>query len=165
MSEGIIPQAFESTQAYLSAASTRTARKAAEAWTSAWSQSDPSVWLSVYSEQATYTDYAFFFRRRGHAGLHEHFNIWRSAHPDFRIETSEIWPPIKVSEGKLKCSIRTRNIGTFVHDLPTIKATGAPFNFYAVVDLVFDEESGLIDSVDEWYHKEFFREEVVERDF
>lgn len=64
----------------------------------------------------------------------------------------------------VKCSIRTRNIGTFTNDLPSLKASGKKFNFYAVVDLVVRMEDGLIVRVDEWYHRQIDADTLVERD-
>ena len=150
-------------------------RTACKKWTDAWSQTDPSVWLSVYADDATYTDYAFNFIRRGKKGLDEHFKIWRHAHPDFRADILEAWPGIELNEATLgehllsdkptlvKYSVRTSNKGTFTNDLPTLKASGKEFNFCAVVDIVVRVEDGLIVRVDEWYHRQFDAK-IIERD-
>ena len=45
-----------------------------------------------------------------------------------------------------------------------MKANGKAFDFYAVVDLVVNEQDGLIVSVDEWYHRQFDYEKLFERD-
>ena len=63
-----------------------------------------------------------------------------------------------------KYSIRTSNEGTFVKDLPSIKASGKDFKFYAVVDLSVRVEDGLITNVDECYHRQFDAPALVERD-
>ena len=133
-------------------------------WTSAWSQTDPSIWTSIYTPEATYTDYAFGFIRCGKAGLEDHFKIWRTAHPDFRVSIVEAWPGLDLGEGLVKYSVRTMNVGTFTNDLPTIKASGKTFEFYAAVDLVVRVEDGLIVRVDEWYHRQFDAPALVERD-
>ena len=133
-------------------------------WTTAWSQTDPAVWLDVYAGEATYTDYAFGFIRRGKAGLAEHFKLWRTAHPDFRATVVEAWPGLNLGGGFVKYSIRTRNVGTFTNDLPSLKASGREFEFYAVVDFVVRLEDGLIVKVEEWYHRQFDTPALVERD-
>lgn len=132
-------------------------------WAAAWSQTDPAEWLNIYAEDATYTDYAFGFIRRGKAGLKDHFDIWRKAHPDFKMSVVEVWPAIELGDGLVKESIRTKNVGTFTNDLPRMKASGKEFEFYAVVDLVIRLEDSLIVKVEEWYHRQFDAE-FVERD-
>jgi hypothetical protein len=52
-------------------------------------------------------------------------------------------------------SIRTINRGTFLVDLPSRKASGKKFTFSGVVDFIIDEESGLIELLNEWYTSEF----------
>jgi hypothetical protein len=64
----------------------------------------------------------------------------------------------------MKCSIRTHNLGTFTNDLPSAKASGKEFDFYAVVDLIWDEKTGLIEHVDEWYTRQFDTAEPLKRD-
>ena len=117
-----------------------------------------------YTAEATYNDYAFGFTRRGRAGLEDHFNLWRTAHPDFRATVVEAWPGLHVGDGLVKYSVRTRNVGTFTNDLPSMKASGRNFDFIAVVDLVIRLENGLIEKVDEWYHRQFDSPALVERD-
>ena len=68
-----------------------------------------------------------------------------------------------MEDGLVKYSFRTSNIGTFTNDLPSMKASGKRFDFYAVVDLVVRQEDGLIVKVDEWYHRQFDAS-VIERD-
>ena len=133
-------------------------------WAAAWSQSDPINWANIYAEDATYTDYAFGFIRRGKAGLKDHFNIWRKAHPDFEMIVLEVWPAIDMDDGHMKTSIRTKNVGTFTKDLPSMKASGRKFEFYAVVDLVFRNGDGLVVKVEEWYHRQFDGPALIERD-
>ncbi len=57
--------------------------------------------------------------------------------------------------GKRRCSFRTINRGTFLYDLPNKKASGKYFSFRGSVDFVIDEESGLIEEVNEWYSWNF----------
>ncbi|KAK3657511.1 hypothetical protein LTR56_002285 [Elasticomyces elasticus] len=133
-------------------------------WAAAWSQTSPQIWTSLYTPSATYTDYAFGFIRRGHAGLKSHFEIWRTAHPDFLMTVTEAWPGIDLGDGLVKYSIRTSNQGTFTNDLPTLKASGKKFDFYAVVDLVVRSEDGLVVKVEEWYHRQIDYEKLLERD-
>ncbi len=48
-------------------------------------------------------------------------------------------------------------------DLPSKKASGRKWEFYAVVDLVVSG-NGKIEEVEEWYCREFDAEKLVERD-
>ena len=139
------------------------AHAAGTIWTSAWSQTNVSKWTSIYTPDATYADYAFGFIRRGKAGLEQHFDIWRTAHADFMMKIHEAYPGIDLGGGRVKYNIRTSNKGTFTKDLPVMKASRKKFNFYAVVDLVVNK-AGLIVSVDEWYHRQFDYETLLERD-
>lgn len=67
----------------------------------------------------------------------------------------ETWPVIDLGDGRTKHSIRTKNVGTFVEDLPSVRATGRRWEFYAVVDLVVEERGGRVVGVEEWYHRDF----------
>ena len=158
--------------------STARAREIGNKWAAAWSQKDSSIWTSIYANEATYTDYAFGFIRRGKRGLEEHFHLWRTANPDFQMDVLEAFPGVETNEstleehlfsesggsGSLKFTIRTRNTGTFMNDLPTLKASGKKFSFYAVVDIVVRAEDGLIVKVEEWYHRQFDSPALIERD-
>ena len=53
--------------------------------------------------------------------------------------------------------MRTKNMGTFVNDLPRKKASGKPWVFRACVDLVVNLKDGLIEDVEEWYAHNFER--------
>lgn len=46
-------------------------------------------------------------------------------------------------------------------DLPTKKASGAPFAFVGVVDLLINVQEGVIDEVEEWYGFNFERVKSV----
>lgn len=50
-----------------------------------------------------------------------------------------------------------------MNDLPSLKATGKKFDFYAVVDIVVREADGLIVEIEEWYHRQFDAA-IIERD-
>lgn len=137
-------------------------REIGNKWAAAWSQVETTVWTDLYADDATYTDYAFGFIRRGKEGLRQHFNIWRKSNPDFRMEVIEAYPGFVFRRSSLaepgkpnlmKCSIRTKNTGTFTNGLPIMKASGKPFEFYAVVDFVVRVDNGKIVAVEEWYHK------------
>jgi hypothetical protein len=45
-----------------------------------------------------------------------------------------------------------------------VPASGKKFNFYAVVDIVWDDTSGLIENIDEWYNRQFDAEKLMEVD-
>ena len=125
-------------------------------WAEAWSSPDPyTSWLALYAPTATYTDHAFFIRRTGIPILKRHINIWRTSIPDFTMEIERVYDNLKAPDGKRRCSTRTINRGTFLHDLVSKKASGKNFSFRGVVDFVIDEESGLIEEVNEWYSWKF----------
>lgn len=130
-------------------------------WASAWSGDSISAWQALYSPTAIYTDHAFQIVRQGRETLGLHWNIWRTAIPDFQLTIAETFPAENLSDGKVRYSIRTNNSGTFVKDLPSRKARGRKFHFRAVVDLVVNAE-GLIESVEEWYCSNFDEKESVE---
>ena len=67
------------------------------------------------------------------------------------MEVLSWWPEEKLPDDRVRISFRTINTGTFVKDLPTKKASGAPFAFLGVVDLVINVHDGVIDDVNEWY--------------
>lgn len=135
----------------------------AHRWTAAWSTPpDEAAWLSLYHPTAVYIDHAFQIRRAGTSMLARHFHIWRTSMPDFVTEVTHLTTESPTSstqpvlpEGKYRCSFRTLNSGTFLHDLPSRKATGKKFSFQAVVDLIVREEDGLIEEVNEYYTSTF----------
>ena len=124
-------------------------------WAAAWSQTDSAVWKAIYAPNAIYTDYAFMCRRRGKAGMEDHFNIWRKSNSDFKCEVLSAGPGVELPDGKVKYSTRTSNKGTFVNDLPRMKATQKKFDFTAVVDITVRAEDGLIEDIEEWYCRQF----------
>ena len=141
---------------------TSKAQNVARQWVSNWNQRDPSVFASAFKPTTgVYTDHAFMIHRSGHATLAKHFSIWIAAHPDFEMQIVRMDPEVSVTtqdKGKWKrVSIRTVNRGTFQNDLPRREASGKKFEFMGVVDLVIDEEDGLVGKVDEWYTWEFDR--------
>lgn len=124
-------------------------------WAAAWSQTDPAVWTAIYTPDATYTDYAFNVRRKTHAGMEKHFNMWRTANPDFECKVLSAWPGVELSDGRVKYSVRTSNKGTFTNTVPPrLIASGKQFDFYAVIDIVVRED-GLIEAIEEWYCRQF----------
>jgi len=139
--------------------STAQSESIAHRWAAGWASLDPHPsWLSLYAPRATYIDHAFFIRRTGLSILKRHFNIWKTAIPDFTMEIEHLYNDCSqegLPAGMRKCSLRTINRGTFLHDLPSKKASSKNFSFRGVVDLVIDEESGLIEEVNEWYSWNF----------
>lgn len=128
-------------------------------WAEAWS-GNPSdenavrIWENLYSLKAVYTDHAFQIIRQGRQTLGRHWEIWRTANPDFVLTIAQSMPVETLADGRTRYSIRTHNSGTFTGEFPRHKASGKKFYFRAVVDLVVNQE-GLIDSVEEWYCPNF----------
>ncbi|KAJ4191689.1 hypothetical protein NW759_016672 [Fusarium solani] len=124
-------------------------------WTEGWSASDQSDWIKLHTQDVSYTDHAFQICRKGHEGLKSHAGIWKGSLPDFNIEAETIWLEETLAGGKTRLVFKTANKGTFVNDLPAIKATGEPFWFPGVVELIVRNEDGLIEEIDEWYTFKF----------
>ncbi len=71
------------------------------------------------------------------------------------MEIDDVWPGQKLGNGRYRYSIRTSNTGTFVNDLKAWKATGKKIWFLGVVDFVVNEETELIEELNEWYTARF----------
>lgn len=126
-----------------------------EKWVEAWStypadDAASFAWQNLYSDKARYTDHAFQIVREGPQTLRQHFRIWRTAMPDFKMEIAEAFPEETLSDGRKRYSIRTHNTGTFTGTFPRREPSGKKFYFRGVVDLVVGQD-GLIDDVEEWY--------------
>ena len=137
------------------ASTSTTTQDIVDKWVARWSGEDASPWVSLYSTRAKYTDHAFLIVRIGRETLKQHWEIWHASIPDFVMEATSIWPEESLPDGKTRVTLRTKNSGTLLHDLPSKKASGKPFSFAGVVDLVIDKKSGLIEKVDEWYSYKF----------
>jgi hypothetical protein len=138
----------------------------ANRWAEAWSAKESSAWLSTYSPRAKYIDHAFQIVRIGtDSVLPSHWKIWRTAIPDFVMTVTCVYPPVQLGNGKAKVIFRTDNKGTLENDLPRKKATGKPFLFKGVVELVVDEASGLIEELEEWYSGSFELARTVQDDY
>ena len=101
-----------------------------------------------------YIDHGFFIRRKGIPILKRHFELWKTSVPDFVMEVESKLPATS-KDGKRFCSFRTINKGTFLNDLVVKKASGEKFLFRGAVDLIIDEETGLIETLNEWYSWKF----------
>lgn len=102
-----------------------------------------------------YTDHAFQISRTGHKGIKSHTEIWKGSLPDFAVKEEHIWLEETLPGDKTRLVFRTVNTGTFVNDLPEIKATGRPFWFPGVVELIVRNQGGLIETIEEWYTFKF----------
>ncbi|RSL47663.1 hypothetical protein CEP54_013284 [Fusarium duplospermum] len=120
-------------------------------WTGGWSVSDQSDWVKLHTQDVVYTDHAFQMSRTDHDGLKSHTEIWKGSIPDFVVKEEHIWLEESLSGNKSRLLFKTVNTGTFVNDLPGIKATGRPFWFPGVVELIVHNEDELIEKIEEWY--------------
>jgi hypothetical protein len=118
-----------------------------------WSSTDSTPFLKLFSdaEDVTLTDHgAQIVVPRSH--LHGHHQNWRHCHADFEVKVDHqfpvFWIDVDEAKGNAKVSFRTSNRGVFVNDLPRRKASGKPFHFTAVIDLII--EGGKIVKADEW---------------
>ncbi|KAI8716012.1 hypothetical protein NCS52_01110500 [Fusarium sp. LHS14.1] len=124
-------------------------------WTDGWSASNQSDWVKLHAHDVVYTDHAFQISRTGHDGLKSHSEIWKGSIPDFAVKEEHIWLEEPLPNDKSRVVFRTVNTGVFVNDLPGIKATGRPFWFPGVVELIVRNEDGLIEKIEEWYTFKF----------
>jgi hypothetical protein len=130
-----------------------------EKWAQAWSVNPPNeaaaiAWQQLYSDNAMYTDHAFQIVRQGPLTLRKHFEIWRTAMPDFEMSIADTMPSEKLPDGRVRYSIRTHNSGTFTGKFTRREPSGNKFYFRGVVDLVVNKDD-LIDSIEEWYCSNF----------
>ncbi|GKT83719.1 hypothetical protein Ct61P_01569 [Colletotrichum tofieldiae] len=75
--------------------------------------------------------------------------------PDFKIETDSVWLEESLPEGKTRLVFKTKNTGTFTHDLPRVKASGRSFWFPGVIEFIVRDDDGLIETINEWYTFKF----------
>ncbi|RSM11701.1 hypothetical protein CEP52_002936 [Fusarium oligoseptatum] len=108
-------------------------------WTDGWSASDQLDWIKLHTQDVVYTDHAFQI----------------SSIPDFVVEEEHIWLEESLPGNKSRLVFKTVNTGIFVNNLPGIKATGRPFWFPGVVELIVRNEDGLIEKIEEWYTFKF----------
>ena len=93
-------------------------------------------------------------KRSGFKTLENHFRLWKHSIPDFvmSLERIDAINPISnlhlKKEDVVRVSIRTRNHGMFIRDLPSRKAAGKEFEFMGSVDLEIDFTRGTVLRVD-----------------
>lgn len=135
----------------------------AQSWATAWSNTDPNDWVSLYSANATYTDHPFLVRRSKPPNLEQHFRIWKRSIPDFKMTVVDTFPFKDLGEGRTAFTFRTHNTGKFENDLPKRKAPegGKKFWFLGVVDFVVDAD-GMIQNINEWYSTDFYEVESTD---
>ena len=81
------------------------------------------------------------------------------------MTATDVYPALPLGNGKVKVIFKTDNQGTLSNDLPRKKATGKEFLFKGLVEFIVDEESGLIEVVEEWYCSNFELARSVEQDY
>ncbi len=81
------------------------------------------------------------------------------------MTATHVYPALPLDNGKVKVIFKTDNEGTLSNDLPRKKATGKEFLFKGVVEFIVDEESGLIEEVEEWYCFNFELASSVEQHY
>jgi hypothetical protein len=112
-------------------------------WISAWLQTDPAVFASLWSPTGRFTDHAYQFTSFRHPALSRHFAGWRGAHDSFDLWLDEeypvYWADVDNAKGDGKCSFRVTGKG------------------WGPVSIVVDMwiEGGKLVSVDEWYRDSF----------
>ncbi|KAM5386405.1 hypothetical protein ACJZ2D_000368 [Fusarium nematophilum] len=131
-------------------------------WTEGLSGTDQTDWVKLHSQNITYTDHAFQLRRTGQAGIASHIKTWRESIPDFKIEADASWVEKSLPRGRTQLVFKTNNTGTFINDLPSLKASGKAFWFPGIVELIVCDEDGLIESVNEYYTARFDRIKSVD---
>ncbi|KIM92687.1 hypothetical protein OIDMADRAFT_62310 [Oidiodendron maius Zn] len=124
-------------------------------WCSLWSGDDAEPWVAMYAQKATFLDHALQINRQGFPNLQDHFKIWTNSLPDCKAVLEGSWPGERLPDGKWRVIMRTRWTGTFLNDLPTIKASGTKVNFPVRVEMVVRDD-GLIEEAAEWYCSNFW---------
>ncbi|GJC80304.1 hypothetical protein ColLi_03142 [Colletotrichum liriopes] len=124
-------------------------------WTEGFSAPDPGEWVKLHAADVTYTDHAFQIQASTLAGIADHARVWNRAVPDFKIETDTVWLEERLPQGKTRLVFKTKNTGTFTHDLPRVKASGKSFWFPGVIEFIVRDDDGLIETINEWYTFKF----------
>jgi hypothetical protein len=109
----------------------------------------------MYAPKATFLDHALQINRQGFANIQDHFKIWRNSVPDAKADFEGCWPGERLPDGKWRVMMRMRWTGTFLHDLPTIKASGTKLNYPVRAEMVVRDD-GLIKESAEWYCANFW---------
>jgi hypothetical protein len=123
-----------------------------ETWFLLWSEDDVKPWLAMYAQNATFLDHALQINRQGLVNIEDHFKIWRNALPDAKAVFEGSWPGERL--------MRLRWTGTFLHDLPTIKAPGTMVNYPVRAEIIVRDD-GLIEEAAEWYCANFWEVKPV----
>jgi hypothetical protein len=129
-------------------------------WCLLWSGEDVKPWLAMYTSNAAFLDHALQINRQGLANVEDHFKIWRTSIPDAKAIFEGAWPGERLSDGKWRVIMRFRWTGTFLADLPTIKASGTVINFPVRAEMVVRDD-GLIEESAEWYCANFWEVKPV----
>jgi hypothetical protein len=114
----------------------------------------------MYASNSRFLDHALQINREGLGSVEDHFKIWRNSLPDARAIFEGAWPGEKLPDGKWRVMIRMHWTGTFLNDLPTIKASGTKVDFPVRAEMVVRDD-GLIEESAEWYCANFWEVKSV----
>ncbi|KAL8388780.1 hypothetical protein RB599_010104 [Gaeumannomyces hyphopodioides] len=111
----------------------------------------PNPFLNLFTDDAVYVDHGAQIQVP-RPYLEAHHRNWRRSHADFEIKVDPsypfFWRDVDETAGNARVSFRHRNRGVFVVDLPRRKATGKPWEYLGVTDLVI--EGGKIARAEDW---------------
>lgn len=108
-------------------------------------------WIDLHSKSVVYNDHAFRVQRKGHAGIAEHVQTWKTANPDFKMKVTDVWPELK-KDGKRRLTFEINGTGTFSGDLAAVlKPSNKAFGYQGRIDFTIDDKTGLIETIDEYY--------------
>jgi hypothetical protein len=102
----------------------------------------------MYGLKAAFLDHAMQINRQGLANVQDHFKIWRNSIPDATAVFEGCWPGERLPDGKWNVIMRLRWTGTFLNDLPTVKASGTKVDFPVRAEMVVRDD-GLIEETAE----------------
>ncbi|EJT77245.1 hypothetical protein GGTG_07157 [Gaeumannomyces tritici R3-111a-1] len=101
----------------------------------------PGPFLDLFTDDAVYVDHGAQIQVP-RPYLEAHHRNWRRSHADFEIKADPaypfFWRDVDEAAGNARVSFRHRNKGVFVVDLPRRKATGKPWEYLGVTDLVIE---------------------------
>ncbi|KAK4500913.1 hypothetical protein PRZ48_009105 [Zasmidium cellare] len=125
----------------------RITEEVGKTWSKSLNELSHKDFLKYYSEDVDWLDHAFQIHRKGHVGLEMLRERWLTCNQPYKVTITDIHPTKtgSILEGFAE--------GVFAEDLYTIKATGKAFTYQLCIRLDFDPETGLIDTVNEYYTK------------
>ncbi|KAK5166049.1 uncharacterized protein LTR77_008310 [Saxophila tyrrhenica] len=122
-----------------------TAHRMAKEWSTPLSDLSHADFLKIYSKDVDWFDHAFLIHRKGHVGVEMLRERWLTTNQPYSVTVTDVHPTTNgaIMEGFAE--------GVFAKALYSIQPTGKAFTYALMIRLQFDERTGLIQRVDEYY--------------